>query len=188
VTLIDTMYGVVAAPRQTFRELAGRPKTDRSLPWLAGTVVVMSGAQEGLRAGVYEGGAILPAMVVSALGFVFLWLCLVAVPGVLCLFFPVSRAAVRSFAVTSGFSFLPWLFMGPLSLYGVFLGTGAVILFWLAMLAWMVYLLYLAVQQCFSLNGKQALSVLFLLPPVVVLALWLWAWQIISSVVALLVA
>ncbi|HEY9871723.1 MAG TPA: hypothetical protein V6D08_21380 [Candidatus Obscuribacterales bacterium] len=184
--LIDTLYGVIAAPRQTFGQLAGRYRADRALLWPAGTVVVVCGVQEGLRAGAWQGGALLPAVAVSALGFVFLWLSLVAVPGVLCLAFPVSRAAVGSFAVTSGFSFLPWVFMGPLSLYGVVLGQGIVLIFWLTQLAWMLYLLYLAVQQSFSLSGKQVLSVLFILPPVILLAIWLLVWQIISSVVALL--
>lgn len=186
MALIDTLYGVVAAPKQTFGQMAARRETDRSLLWLAGTVVAACGAQEGLRASAWQGQAILPAVAVSALGFLFLWLSLVAVPGVLCLFFPLKGKSVGAFAVTSGFSFLPWLFMAPLSLYGVALGQGISLLFWLTMLAWMVYLLYLAVQQSFSLSCRQALAALFILPQAILLVLLLSAWQMISSFVAFL--
>jgi len=115
-----------------------------------------------------------------------LWLLMVAIPALLARFFTLPRASVHAFATTSGWSFLPWVFMPALSLWGTVLGSTTVLFFALTLFCWMVYLLWTSVLVSFSVTGKQTLCLLLILPQLVILVVFAWVWQIVNEVMSLL--
>jgi len=187
-SFIDLSIGVLAAPRTTFRALAAESSNDWSHIGMAGTVVVIAAALDGLRFAAESGrAAALAANVVLSIymGLV-LWLSIVSIPALLARFFALPRARVHAFAATSGWSFLPWLLMPALSLWESVLGTTAVLLFAVTLFVWIVYLFWIAVEESFSVSGKQTLCLLLILPQLAILVVFVWVWQIVNEVMSLL--
>jgi len=155
---------------------------------MAGTIVVVVFALDGLRfaAQVEAGWALAANVVLSIYVGLVLWLLMVAIPALLARFFALPRAGVYAFAATSGCSFLPWLLMPALSLWQSVLGGTAVMLFAVTSFFWMVYLFWIAVEESFSVTGKQALCLLIILPQLVMLIVFAWFWQIVNEVMSLL--
>lgn len=187
-SFIDLLYGVLAAPRKTFRHLSRASSDNWPSIGVAGGIVIAGAALDGLRFGPGFGGpaALVGNVVLSIYMGIMLWLSMVAVPAVLAKFFSFKRSKVQAFAVTSGWSFLPWVFMAPLSLWDPVLGSGSVFLFAVTLFCWIVYLLWIAAQESFSTTGKQTLCLLLILPQLIFLVTFLWLWQVVNETFSLL--
>ena len=66
------------------------------------------------------------------------------------------------------------------------LGTTAVLLFAVTLFVWIVYLFWIAVEESFSVSGKQTLCLLLILPQLAILVVFVWVWQIVNEVMSLL--
>jgi hypothetical protein len=155
---------------------------------MAGFIVVTVAALDGLRFGAQcrDGAALAASVVLSVYMGVVLWLLMVAIPALLARFFALPRAGVQAFAATSGWSFLPWVFMPALSLWQSVLGSTTVLLFAVTLFCWMFYLLWVSVAESFSATGRQTLCLLLILPQLVIFAVAAWIWQIVNEVISLL--
>jgi len=183
-----TFMGVLFAPQSTFKALSEKQRSDLSGIGGAVAVVLLASCLNGLPADGAQSGAWLALKLFFGLGLgVFGWLLLASVFILVSLAFGQPQSRSRACLVNTGWAFLPWLFMAPISLYRDALGPGSALLFFLPMI-WVVCLQWFAVREALALKDWQALCLLGLLPQLFLFAYLFWACRILSTVIAALAA
>ena len=167
-----TVIGVVVRPRSTFAGLAGSPRLVPGFAAVVGSGVVALGL--GLLANQIGGGGG-PGTVASLLLpilFLVYWgaaaLIIDAAAGL-----SHRSGRWRQYLAVSGFTFIPWIAYGVLSVVEAAAGAGSVAesaIAWLTLplLAWFLYLTALAVQAVFDVTPFVAVA-LAMLPDAVLL-------------------
>jgi len=183
----DTFFGVLTAPRATFKLIAREAETDRSRLAEALALVTLIASLDGLRQVWRTDSASLVSltMLLSAASGIALWLSVVAAPTVASMTLGRGFGRAEAFAVTTAWSFLPWLFMPALSLWEPLAGTAVVVTAGVLLFAAMVRLFWIAVQETFELSSEQILYFVFVIPQLVVFAVWMWASQLLGSALSL---
>lgn len=166
-TWIETLVGILLAPRATMRELA--VMNDRHLTGFGGAfmAVVLPCALDGLRITPPAKLGLAIAMVPVSIGLgIAMWATMAGLLSLLAWIFGHAEersARIRRTFVLSGWSFAPWIFMAPIYCYrealGIWFAPLAVIPF-----AWMFVLQILAVKVSFELSSVQTLILFFAVP------------------------
>jgi hypothetical protein len=167
-----TVIGVVVRPRSTFAGLADSPRLSLGFAAVLGSGLVALGL--GLLANQLGGGGA-PGMVTSLL-----------LPAIFLIYWAASALIVdagagltaragrwRQYLAVSGFTFIPWIAYGLLSVIEAATGSSSVaesVIAWLTLplLAWFLWLTALAVYSVFEVTPFVALA-LAMLPDAVLL-------------------
>lgn len=184
----DTVAGVLFRPRVTFHMLACQARVDLSRLWEAAALVIAVATLDGMRlAWASTSGPLVLASVISAQWTaLFLWIPVVAVPALIDTAAGRGLSRARSFMVLSGWSFLPWLFTAPFSLFYLSLGSWFVVFTAAVMFAQMVYLFFLAVREVFHVTSEQVFYFVIVVPQVASIALAFWIGQVVSEALSLM--
>jgi hypothetical protein len=167
-----TVIGVVVRPRSTFAALAGSPRLALGFAAVAGTgiVALVLGLVANQLGGGGSSGTV--ASVVLPVLFLVYWgaasLIIDAVAGL-----AARSGRWRQYLAVSGFTFIPWIAYGVLSVIEAAAGAGTVaqsVIAWLTLplLVWFLYLTALAVQSVFDVSPFVAVA-LAMLPDAVLL-------------------
>lgn len=180
---IDTLFGTLCAPVQTFRHLALCCKQDSSQLPAAFAVVILVFALDALR--------LTPANQISwalfnvpseVSGGIMLWLLSAGVVSLTSLCFGQDTGKVRASFVTLAWSLLPWLFTGPIACFWKILGP-AHVLFMTVPLLWIVFLQIVAIKESFEMKTWQSIVLVLLIPP---LLSWYQLMQFLQALAATL--
>ncbi len=182
---IDTFAGVLLEPRQTMSRLAAEP--DRGLSGLPGACicVVLVSFAWGLKSAAGPWSAV-ASTVLAVAGGLTGWLLLTGFLSLiaLCLQAPASR--VKACLATTGWAFLPWLFVCPLAAYHQAFGSPAAVVI-LIPFVWVTALLWIAVQESFHLSGWQMLILVAVVPPLAAMVELIWSWKVLIACARLMV-
>ncbi len=167
-----TVIGVVVRPRSTFAALAGSPRVALGFAAVAGSAIVALGL--GLLANEIGGGGAagtVASLVLPVLFLVYWFAAALIIDAAAGLSGRSGRW--RRYLAVSGFTFIPWIAYGVLSVAEAAAGSGSVaesLIAWLTlpMLAWFLYLTALAVHSVFEVTPFVAVA-LALLPDAVLL-------------------
>ncbi len=159
-----TFFGVLTAPKATFAHLSRQnEETLSGFPGALATVILVFGL-DGLRMSSphHLKWALIniPSSIVAGLVF---WLSLTSVLALAAACFNVPKARIRASVVAFGWSFLPWLFMAPVSCYAGLLGPSHVLLSALPFI-WVFVLQLIAINESYQLKSWQTLSLVFVVP------------------------
>lgn len=161
----DNLLGTLVAPVSTFRRLALECRSE--INQLPGALAILSlvYAADALRltpANQLNWALInVPAEVTAGL---VLWLLSAAVINLTALCFGADISKARASFVTLAWSFLPWIFLGPLACFWKVLGPAHGLLMSLPLL-WILVLQILAVKESFQMKAWQAIILFLLIPP-----------------------
>src|SRR5262249_8827246 len=94
--------------------------------------------------------------------------------------FNVPPARIRASFITTGWAFLPWLFVAPLHAIRDALGPAAIPLLLIPIL-WVIFLQFIAVMEAYQAKGWQTLFLVLYMPQMAsFMCLW-WSTQILST-------
>lgn len=161
---IENFAGVITNPIRTFRELA--VLNEHHLTGFGGATlaVVIPCALDGLRVAPPSNMAFalltIPSSIIMGL---LMWAALAGLLSLTGWIFGAPMSRCRRAFVLTGWSFVPWIFMGPVYCYRDALGM------WFAILAvipfgWMFVLQMLAVREAFELKSTQMILLFFAVP------------------------
>ena len=165
LSFMETFVGTLLAPVQTFNRLAQDCKHHTNHLPAAFAIVVMVFALDALRltpTGAW--GWALFNVPTEVFGGIAIWLLAAGVISLTALCFSVESWKARAAFVTLAWSFLPWIFMGPISCFAKLLG-GTHVLFMIIPFTWIFFLQIVAIKQSFEMRAWQALALLLLVPP-----------------------
>lgn len=165
LSFIETFVGTLLAPVQTFRQLVDDCRHEvNHLPAAFGIIVLVF-AMDALRITPPDGlGWALLNVPTEVAGGVALWLLAGGIVSLTGLCFNADGAKCRASFVTLAWSFLPWLFMAPISCFAKLLGP-AHVLFMIVPFTWIFFLQIVAIKTSFEMKAWQALALLLLVPP-----------------------
>lgn len=160
---IDIFLGTLVAPRQTFRLLSEREPVQSNFAGacMAVLLVFLLDGVRDLSAKTLEFAAFTIPM--SLIGGVVTWLAVAGAVGLAGLAFGQPRYKFGAIVSTMGWSFLPWLFMGPVCCLQNLLGN-ATALFALAPAIWVFVLQLTAIGETYDLKLWQTLCLALVVP------------------------
>ncbi len=179
LTWIDTFLGVLVAPRSTFARL--REENRESLHGFAGAMVLLAlvFALDGLRfstvSSIKWAAVNLPSAIIMGGSY---WLCLAAAVALGAICFGAPKYRVRAVMINLAWSFVPWLFMGPIGCFRNVLGPAISMMVCLAML-WVFILQLIAINESFEMKSWQTLALVFVLPG---LLCWVQICQLLQGI------
>ena len=164
---LTTFYNMLFHPMQSFRALGqGGNISNRLMFQALLTVIFVSGIGPVIHF-VGEGGVLsrlLYEVPVQAVAGVFVWIIAASVISLIAYAFT-GHGKIRVLLALSAFATLPWILMGPASLFqasagivGAFMGAVADLLIWL----WTVVLFGLAIANTYKLSAERTVIVLLM--------------------------
>lgn len=182
---IDTFLGTLVSPVATFRLIIEHEK-ERSQFTAACAAVVLVATLDGMRDltpnSVAMAALSIPA---SILFYVFTWFCAAGAIGLVGKAFGSPSHSFGAVVSTMGWSFLPWIFMAPITCLSFGLGSAAAF-FAMAPAAWVFVLQLIAINESYNLKGWQTLCLAVIVPLLVYLAQlsqWLQSLSAVLSMV-----
>lgn len=161
---IEIFIGTMLAPMQTFKHIAATCRADASLLPAAFGIVILVFALDALRLcpANHLGWALfnIPAEVSGGLT---LWLLLAGVLGLTALCFGATGNKVRAAFCTIAWSFLPWIFMGPIACFAGLLGNFHILLMIIPFF-WILFLQIIAIKESFEMAVWKALLLVLVVP------------------------
>jgi hypothetical protein len=161
---IENFVGVLLNPITTFRQLADQ--NEHHLTGFGGATmaVLVPCALDGLRmtppSNMAMAGLTIPASIIMGL---LMWATLAGLLSLTGWVFGAPMKRCRRAFVLTGWSFAPWMFMGPVYCYREALGIWFAI-FAIIPFAWMFILQMMAVREAFELKSTQMLLLFFAVP------------------------
>lgn len=183
LTFIETFIGTLLAPVQTFNHLRDDCEHVAShLPAAVGVVAFVF-ALDALRlSSEKEMSWALVNIPTEVTAGIIIWLLAAGIVSLTGLCFGASAAKSRTAFVTMAWSFLPWIFMGPISCLSAALGK-AHVLFMVIPFCWVLLLQIIAIKCSYDMKAWQALVLVFLVPPMLS---WFQLLQFIQGLSAVL--
>lgn len=166
---IDTFLGVLVAPIQTLRALSRSEPTQSNFAGACLAVALVS-LLEGLRSVSTRhpdtAALILP---VAVIGGMITWLAASGAVGLAALAFGQPRHRYSAIVATMGWSFLPWIFVGPIACLHNALGQATALLV-LIPAVWVFLLQLAAINETFHLKLWQTLCLAVVVPILIAIA------------------
>ncbi len=183
ISFIDTFLGTLVAPVQTFNQLASDCRSEvKHLPG-AMCIIALVFTLDALRlTPLRDLSWALVSIPGELSGGFFLWLLAAATVSLTALCFGQEGYKARAAFVTLAWSFLPWIFLGPISCFWKVLGP-AHVLFMAVPLVWILVLQIIAVKSSFEMKAWQSLALVLLVPP---LLSWFQLLQFMQALTATL--
>lgn len=183
LSFIETFVGTLLAPIQTFNRLREDCAIEAShLPTALAIVVLVFSLDAVRLSSAKEPGWILVNVPTEVTAGIVLWLLAAGIVSLTGLCFGASAAKARTTFVTFAWSFLPWIFMGPISCLSSLLGK-AHVLFMIIPFCWIVFLQIAAIKCSYDMKAWQALILVLLIPPMLS---WFQALQFFQGLLAVI--
>ncbi len=186
---LDTVYGVLFYPVRTFQAIAGMDTLPNAL-LCAGLMTVLG--VSALTPAVHAAGSggnmrfLLVSIPLHTLTGLLMWVAMALIVGLLAYAFT-GKARLRHLLCLTGLATLPWVLMGPVTLFklglgalGVAISVIAGLLVWL----WTVLLFALAITVTYRMTADRVLIVL-MAPLVMMLVFLTWVGGFISNIIHL---
>lgn len=162
---IEIFFGTLVSPVKTFRQLSEDCRTDTNHLPAAVALVIFVFALDALRlTPPNEIGWALFNVPAEVSGGITLWLLTAALVSLLAICFGIDSNKCRACFVTLAWSFLPWIFTGPIACFWKVLGRTHV-LFMTIPLLWILILQIIAIKESFQLKLWRVLLLVLLVPP-----------------------
>jgi hypothetical protein len=174
---------IILEPIKTLKLLAQEEIFSARLFMQSAFTVILVSALDGLR-GATNPTFALVVLLFAAMGGIILWLSYASSLGLLAWCFGISVKRLLTLYITTGWAFLPWLFMPALSCYKKLLGPifpGVLLL----LIGWVVFLQIIAVKSALKINSLQTLLLIAILPQIVFLVQFTWLIQFVAQFLGL---
>jgi hypothetical protein len=178
---INAFLGTLVAPLSTFRAIVEREKGQSQFTGACAAVAlvaIMDGLRDLSPNSVGMAGISVPASVIF---YLFVWLSAATAIGLVGMAFGKPSYRFGAIVSTMGWSFLPWIFMAPITCLSYGLGSVAALLAIIPAL-WVFVLQLLALNESYDLKFWQTLCLAVIVPVLVYLAQVSQLFQSMSAV------
>jgi hypothetical protein len=162
---LDLFYAAMFHPVRTFKSIAAEEQPGNRLLFYALLSVLLVSVTAPMVHIANVGGSpsgLVVSMPFSALVGLLIWGFMALVIALLAYAFS-GEARIRTFLILSGLATLPWIFMGPISLFKIGIGvTGLVLCALLGLIVWLwtIVLFALAIMTTYRMTAERVLIVL----------------------------
>lgn len=171
----DLFYGILVAPRQTLSYLAGPLfKADGRSVLFAIALVSLVAIASSCEGGTSNVPVMILKVVSNVIATFIGWLLLSVILTGIAQYFPAANKRFLTILVTTGWAFLPYLFLSPITCFKALPGFAYAILSSLPSI-WFCYLEWLAFQCILKLDNKRMIMLALVAPPVVAFIYIFWA-------------
>lgn len=180
--LTDTFWGILVSPRKTFREILEHPEFDKQYFWGAVGVVFLSSIIDGLTVPtLVDPGWIVFSLCLSIVAGFARWFSLAALAALTVTLFGAHTSRIAARLVTTGWAFLPGIFLAPLGCYRLVIGPFYPLAS-ISILLWVVALEWLAIQETYRLRGLEMYCLVFAVPSLFFFVQLFWLWPFVAEI------
>jgi VanZ family protein len=185
---IEIFYGVLVSPAKTFAYITSQSRAGISNLTGACIVVFLVFMADAIReTNINRVQSVLFNIPMSIFFGITFWLVLFSSIALIATCFNAPKQNIKASLVAIGWSFVPWLFMGPVSCFKGAMGPAHILLALIPYI-WMVSLQLLAINESYQLKGWQTLSLVFVVPVLFSLVNFMFIMQILGATVGALLS